>query len=463
MSRLVAVSNRVASVRGAARAGGLAVALADALRTRGGVLFGWSGRISDNPGRRNKQRETDNLTLVTVDLTAQEHENYYLGYSNRCLWPLLHYRPDLTAYERRYEEGYRQVNQRFARSLISELRPDDIIWVQDYHLIPLGAELRALGAQQPIGFFLHTSFPSREVLATLPNHEGLARSFLAYDLVGVQTEGDRERFCEFVSCEGGARIARERLHAAGRSTLTRCFPVGIDPQEVLDFSRTGDGEREYQRMAGALRGRELMIGVDRLDYTKGLLRRLRAFEVFLAEHEDARRKVELLQVAPVSREEVQAYQDFRHELELAASRINGRFADSDWTPVRYVNHVISRQRLAGLYRASRVGFVTPVRDGMNLVAKEYVAAQDPADPGVLVLSRFAGAAAQMTAALLVNPYDAWAVADALQAARTMPLEERRDRHQDLWRGLLAYDAARWCREFLDTLATEGAESRVTAA
>jgi len=446
--RLVAVSNRVGPVRGAAGAGGLAVALVEALRANHGLWFGWSGRTGGTAeGNRPALRSGDGVTTATVDLAAEDYEGFYNGFANRCLWPLFHFRIDLSRYDPREFEAYRRVNAQFARHLAPLLQRDDCVWVHDYHLFPMASELRALGVRQRVGFFLHTPFPPRDILNTLPVHEALVRALFEYDLVGFQTQNDLHRFQDYVEHEARGRVRGRRASAWGREIEIGAFPVGIDVEGFRRLAFLPESGREVRRLRESLHGRAQIIGVDRLDYSKGLLRRLTAYELLLERHPETLGQVEFLQVAPVSRSEVKAYRDFRAELEQAAARINGRFARPDWTPVRYLSRALPRKTLAWLYRASQVALVTPVRDGMNLVAKEYVAAQDPADPGVLVLSRFAGAGSQMTAALLVNPYDAMETAEALQRARTLPLEERRARHAELMRGLAAYDIHRWCSEF----------------
>ncbi len=309
-----------------------------------------------------------------------------------------------------------------------------------------------MGVQQRLGFFLHIPFPSREVIVTLPHHQQLAQSLFAYDLLGFQTARDCERFIDYVLGEiPDAKLDGEHLIAYGRRVCVRSFPIGIETEQYSGLHSSEDGRRQFQRATTALRGRTQVIGVDRLDYTKGIPERIDAFERLLTDYPDTHRRVEFLQVAPLSRETVPEYEVIRRQLEQQSGRINGRYADVDWTPMRYLNRTLSRRSLAGLYRASKIGLVTPLRDGMNLVAKEYVAAQDPADPGVLVLSRFAGSAIQMKAALLVNPYDTVAVAEAMQTARYMSLEERLQRHGELMKGLLEYDIARWSEEFLAAL------------
>jgi trehalose 6-phosphate synthase len=450
--RLVAVSNRVGPLRGAAAAGGLAVGIVDALRESGGLWFGWSGRIVARGRARLHREREDRMSLVTLDLPQQEFEGYYNGFSNGCLWPLVHFRIDLTQYRTADLDAYRRVNGRFAAALASLLRPKDLIWVHDFHLIPLASELRRLGARQRIGFFLHTPFPPTELLSTLPHHESLVRALFDYDLLGFQTELDLARFQDHIrrGAHGSARGGT--VTAFGREIRAGAFPIGIDVEQVHEFAFTRAGEQECLRMRRALGGHDQFIGVDRLDYSKGLLRRMAAFDRYLDHHPEVHGQVVYLQIAPISRGQVSSYREFRREVEGAAAQINGRFGRFDWTPVHYLNRALPRRSLAGLFRASRVAIVTPVRDGMNLVAKEYIAAQDPADPGVLVLSRFAGAARQLQEALIVNPFDNDETARALHQAREMPRAERRRRHRHLMNRLREYDVSRWRNEFLGALA-----------
>ncbi|HSW13375.1 MAG TPA: alpha,alpha-trehalose-phosphate synthase (UDP-forming) [Solimonas sp.] len=452
-ARLVAVSNRVVHPRGAARGGGLAVALIDALRERGGLWFGWSGKISQQqaPTPRVVETVAGPIRLATVDLTAAEHEDYYNGFANRSLWPLFHLRLDLAAFDRRYFDSYMRVNHRLAQTLWPMLREDDRLWVHDYHLLPFAEALRERRCRQPIGFFLHIPFPVPEVLSALPHYRELLRALFSYDLLGFQTEDDVQRFRDCVLRECGGQLRGDTLTAFGRRITARAFPIGIDAGEFAQLARSPGAQQEWQRARYTARGRTVAIGVDRLDYTKGIPERFQAIERLLENYPDAHGQVELLQIAPTSRGEVPEYMAIREQLEKLAGHINGRFSQIDWTPIRYINRPLGRRQLAGLYRASRIGLVTPLRDGMNLVAKEYVAAQDPADPGVLVLSRFAGAARQMAAALLVNPFDTPGVSEALQTARHMSLEERRNRHTELMTGLLRDNAEAWRESFLREL------------
>jgi trehalose 6-phosphate synthase len=449
--RLVVVSNRVGPVRGVAAAGGLAVGLVDALREHGGLWFGWSGHTAPAGRARMHTEVVEGLTLATLDLTQHELDGFYNGFCNNCLWPLLHFRIDLTRFEREELESYHRVNARFAQALAKLLKREDIVWVHDFHLVPLAEELRQHRARQRIGFFLHTPFPPTEILTTLPVHESLSRALFAYDLLGFQTPEDVERFRNHVVRAYRGRARGDTVSAFGREVRVGAFPIGIDVEQFHRYAFTPPGSRECARMRRVLRGRDQFIGVDRLDYSKGLLRRMDAFGRYLEQHPRAHGKVIMLQVAPVSRGSIESYRNFRQELDREAARVNGRFARFDWTPVHYLNRALPRRTLAGLYRASRVGIVTPMRDGMNLVAMEYVAAQDPADPGVLVLSKFAGAAQYLREALLVNPYDGEETAEAMHLAREMRIQERRRRHEALMRRINLHDVGRWRRDFIAAL------------
>lgn len=456
IGRLVVVSNRVADPRRDRKAGGLAVAVGETLAATGGVWFGWSGNVSPDAAEvKPVVRNVDGIRIVTIDLTSEERAGYYHGFANQCLWPLLHYRMDLVQFEREYLVQYRAVNRRFATALKEFLGPDDIVWVHDLHLLPLGKELRRLGCKQPIGFFLHVPFPPPEVVAALPGHAELMRDLLAFDLVGFQTKHDLFCFRSYASRELGARLLEDDVLEApsGHNVACGAFPAGIDVDTFVALSKTAEARREFAHLRASVGERDLIVGVDRLDYSKGLTRRMISYRRFLNSYPENHNKVVLLQVTPPSRETVESYATMKRELERLEGEINGEFAEFDWTPVRCLRRAVSRTKLAALYRASRVGLVTPLRDGMNLVAKEYVAAQDEDDPGVLILSQFAGAAESMDQALLVNPYDKDQVAEALQAAIKMPLEERRARHQSLLTTIRAQDVHAWSDTFLSRLAS----------
>lgn len=457
--RLVVVSNRVPLPSQGARAGGLAVALEEAL-DRIDVWFGWSGRIETDKERGAHFESHRGAEFVTIDLSEEDYRNFYVGFANGALWPLLHFRLGLIEFRREHLEGYRAVNELFAAALAKLLKPDDLIWVHDYHFIPLAGALRRLGFGNRIGFFLHVPFVPPSVFSALPQGDGLLRDFCAYDVVGFQTAQHLSDFQESVRQilgyeidEQGAIAAQERRV---RSVVT---PVGIDSAKFTRQAERAAAGRSNKRLIDSLAGRALMIGVDRLDYSKGLPNRFEAFNRLLTRFPEHRQKVSYLQVAVPSREEVAEFASLRQSLSRMAGDVNGRHGAFDWVPLRYMSQGLARSTLAGFYRAARAGLVTPFRDGMNLVAHEYVAAQDPADPGVLVLSRFAGVASYFARALLVNPYDPDEIADAMNAALVMPLAERRARHAFLLEQLRKLTAKAYCEAFLAELKQEAAHAQ----
>ncbi len=452
MSRLVVASNRTATP-GEDRAGGLAVALWDALVERGGgVWFGWSGEISAKEARGLRHVSEEGVDFALADLTEAEHDGYYLGFSNRALWPVCHYRVDLARFSDDDFDSYAVVNRRFGRLLRPLLHEGDLVWLHDYHLLLLGQELRAEGWTGPLGFFLHIPFPPPEVWTSLPQHQRLTRALAEFDLLGFQTARDVRNFCRtLVEVHGAEEVEDGRIRVGGRTIRAEAFPIGIDPAELRRFAESEEARAARARVERIQGDRALVIGADRMDYSKGLPQRLQAFGRLLDDNEDLRGRVNLLQILPPSREEVSAYRDLREEIDRLAGRVNGDYSDLDYAPVRYLARGYPREVLAGLYRLARVGLVTPLHDGMNLVAKEYVAAQDPEDPGVLVLSEFAGAAERMTDALLVNPHDIGGVADAIRRAIEMPIEERRQRWRALDEEVTTNDIAAWRRSFLDAL------------
>ena len=452
MSRLVVISNRVAPVRrggGTGAEGGLAVALQGALKDRGGVWFGWSGETTTGEPGEAKTVEVGNVTYATVDLSQKDYEEYYTGFANSMLWPLFHNRLDLTDFSRRDMAGYHHVNAMFASRLLPLLQDDDVIWIHDYHFIPLGAYLRKAGSEHKIGFFLHTPWPPMELLPALSDHEGLVRQLCTYDLIGFQTQHDLNSFRQYIRETADGEVLPEgRIKVYDSTCFAKAFPISIETEDVAALARQAGTNVESRRLVSSLRGRQLIIGVDRLDYTKGLLQRLEAYQHLLNTRPNFRGEVTLLQIAPPSRTDLADYQNIRRRTETIAGHINGSFANFDWSPVRYLNRGYPRQTLMGFLRVSDVGLVTPLRDGMNLVAKEYVAAQSPEDPGVLVLSRFAGAAQELGAALLVNPYDVEHVADALARALAMPLGERRERWSQMYEHLSRFDLRYWLENYL---------------
>ena len=453
MSRLIAVSNRVANLQDLSKAGGLAIGVGDALKARGGIWFGWDGNtVAQGTRVPPKIDKIGRTTTITLPLTNKDYREYYAGFANRVLWPLLHYRLDLVEFEPAFLRGYKRVNSKFADALSPHLKANDTIWIHDYHLIPLAAELRKRGCQQRIGFFLHTPFPPPEIVAAAPENDWLVHSLFSYDLIGFQTTTDLGNFKRYVEEYDEGTTERDgRLLAFGKHVTAGCYPIGIDVDSFATMAHSGDAEEQVRVLRQRTLQRQQIIGVDRLDYSKGLPDRMRAFRRLLELYPDTIKSVTLMQIAPATREDVEAYSDIRAELETISGAINGEFGDFDWTPVRYIHRAIARPTLAALFRASQVGFVSPLRDGMNLVAKEYIAAQDDDDPGVLVLSRFAGAAEDLKEALIVNPYNIDEMADALQRALKMTLTERRQRQKALLKRIRRRDAHNWQLEFLSAL------------
>jgi trehalose 6-phosphate synthase len=441
MARLVIVSNRVPAPRERSQlAGGLAIALRDALQEREALWFGWSGTTKSGDGTLEPAiTRVGRITFAVVDLGDAEYRGYYQGFSNGMLWPVLHSRVGLAEFRREDLIAYQAVNQTFARALKPLLRTDDSIWVHDYHLIPLGTALRALGVRARIGFFLHVPFPPAQLFEVLPSAEILLRDLAAYDVLGMQTEDD-------------ARNLNQMFEDRGIPTRASAFPIGINPTQFAAAARRAEKSPETVRLRESLADRALILGVDRLDYSKGIPQRFRGFAQLLKRFPEHRRHVTMLQIAPVSRGDVAQYRRLRRELDELAGWINGEHAEFDWAPLRYMTRNVARNTLAGFYRMARVGLVTPLRDGMNLVAKEYVAAQNPADPGALVLSRFAGAAPELhEGALLVNPIDPDETAEALHRALAMPPEERHARWESMSAAIHRNTAASWSASFLSAL------------
>ena len=452
--RLVVVSNRLGDPSKPA-SGGLAVALNGALNEIGGVWLGWSGETyaADAPPENDLHvREAGIVTIAGLDIEAGDYADYYEGYANSVLWPAFHGRVDLIEPQPQAAAAYDRVNALFAERLVGLLKPDDTVWVHDYHLIPLASHLRRLGVTNRIGYFLHIPWPPSQVMQAIPDHQHLVEGLFDYDLVGFQTHADvvnlhlyTQRVLDQDPTDG------EWLGGFGKRTMVRAFPIGMDVDEFRALLDSEESRELVQRIGTTTAGRRLIAGVDRLDYSKGLPERLRIFERLLERYEELHREVSLVQIASPTREKVEAYADIRDELDRISGQVNGRFGMIDWTPIRYICRHIPRARLAGLYSIARVGLVTPLRDGMNLVAKEYVAVQPPDDPGVLVLSEFAGAAEEMTDALLVNPHDIDGTAEAVRRALDMDLDERLERHEKLVRIVEDGNVVVWCGTFLDVL------------
>lgn len=456
MGKLVVVSNRVVTpAMNKQSAGGLVVGILDALRRQEGLWFGWDGTVQEEATTKLNEYEIDGIRCATVALTRSEYSQYYCRFSNGVLWPTFHYRIDLSTYREEDYLGYIQVNARLAGLLREHLEPDDIIWVHDYHLIPFAQACRQLGIKNRMGFFLHIPFPAEPVLRTIPPHRELVEALCTYDVIGFQTQSDVQAFTDYLSRQLELPVDENGCVRVGKHT-TRIghYPVSIDPHNVRKLSQARRRSKVITTLKQGLDERKLIISVDRLDYSKGLIERFNAFERLLETRPRVRGHVTFLQIAPSSRSEVEGYRQIRRQLETTAGRIHGKWSEISWTPLRYLNRSYERPMLFSFFRASHVGFVTPLRDGMNLVAKEYVASQPEDDPGVLVLSEFAGAADELRCgALIVNPYDTEAMARALYQALTMSYDERLKRYRAMMQQMEENDIARWRETFIADLTT----------
>jgi trehalose 6-phosphate synthase len=450
--RLIIVSNRVAvpDPPGTPLAGGMAVAVKAALKNRAGMWFGWSGAVTDEPTGEPRIVEVNQVTYVLIDLSKTDIQEYYNGLANSVLWPNLHYRVDLQEYSRADASGYMRVNRMFADRLSALVRESDAVWIHDYHLMLLARELRSRGHRNRIGFFLHTPCAPPDILQTLPHHREILGGLTYCDLVGFQTENDRDNFAHYLTTQGGTQ-SRGGLEFNGRFVRLGAFPVSIETKAYMRLARNAGRSLMLQLVRESLGGNKLVLGVDRLDYSKGIPDRIKGFERFLELNPEWHGKVTLMQLTPKSRSDIKQYGEIESAVTGLIGKVNGRFGDAAWTPIRYVNRSYSRTVLAGLYRAADVAMVTPLRDGMNLVAKEYVAAQDPEDPGVVMLSQFAGAAKELDRALIVNPHETDAVAAALKRALAMPREERCERHAPMLAYLLKNDIKKWAKSYLSVL------------
>jgi trehalose 6-phosphate synthase len=451
---LVVVSNRVA--RGNANepvTGGLAAALLPIVEKSGAIWVGSSGRVRDG-AQKEPFAEIEALgtgALAMLDLPAAHYGGYYEGFANSALWPALHSRADLIRVSRGDYLSYREVNAFMARALLRFRKPNTAFWVQDYHFLALGAELRELGLTEPIGFFLHTPWPARDVVEGVPHHRELVEAMLAYDLIGFQTEDDCENFAGYISASLGLAVEDGVVTSRHGQTRLAVFPIGIDADKFAHQAAKAVSHPEVSRLRRSLNGERLAIGVDRLDYSKGLVNRVNAFDRMWTMQPQLARTVSLLQIATPSRGGIEAYGNLQNELARLVSEVNGRHGEVDWTPIRYLNKGFSQTVLSGIYRTAQVGVVTPLHDGMNLVAKEYVAAQNPEDPGVLVLSKFAGAANELDTALLVNPHDVDGMARTIAVALSMPLHERRMRWEAMVTKLRRRSIQGWFSDFVDAL------------
>ncbi|RME38225.1 MAG: trehalose-6-phosphate synthase [Deltaproteobacteria bacterium] len=462
-SRMVVVSNRLPAViqqvenrwEIAAGSGGLVTALEPVVQSRRGVWVGWPGCGEEAPVDALLEQfgEQRGYRLLPVPLSDHQVQGYYHGFSNETLWPLFHDLLGHCRFESATWSVYRDVNDLFASVVARQLEPSDLVWVHDYQLMLVGEFLRRQGCAQRLGFFLHIPFPSPDLLRRLPWKNDLLRGLLAFDVVGFQTLRDRRNFVSGAAQLPEVRIiGRQRYHTllqvGDRVVRAGHFPISID---VADFERRA-ATREVDEAAWYLHenleGRQLILGIDRLDYTKGLRERFLAFEKALEICPDMRGHSSLLQIVVPSRTDVPEYQRHKEMLDREVGRINSRFGEAGWVPIHYLYRSLDPVQLLAHYRACEIALITPLRDGMNLVAKEYCACSLD-NNGVLILSEFAGAADQMGRdALLVNPYDIDATAEAICRAFHMPQEERQQRMRRLRQDLRRHDVHRWVELFL---------------
>ena len=451
---LVVVSNRVARANAnEPMTGGLAAALLPVVENSGAIWVGSSGRVRDGH-QKEPFAEVEALgagALAMLDLPAAHYGGYYEGFANSALWPALHSRSDLIQVTQGDYLSYREVNAFMARALLRFKKADTSFWVQDYHFLALGAELRELGVTGPIGFFLHTPWPAHSIIEGVPHHRELVEAMLGYDLIGFQTEDDRDNFLGYVKTNLELQVHDDVVISKAGRTRAAVFPIGIDAEKFATMAAKAVTHPDVSRLRRSLNGERLAIGVDRLDYSKGLINRISAFDQMWTANPHLARKVSLLQIATPSRGGIEAYGKLQSDVARLVSDVNGRHGEVDWTPIRYLNKGFGQAVLAGLYRTAQVGVVTPLHDGMNLVAKEYVAAQNPSDPGVLVLSKFAGAANELDAALLVNPHDIDGMARTIATALAMPLTERRMRYEAMIVKLHSHSIQQWFADFIEAL------------
>lgn len=439
--------------------GGLVTALLPVLKHRGGVWVGWPG-TTEATGREIEESlasvtRTAGYSIKPVHLSPSEVRDYYAGFCNEAIWPLFHDFPAQCNFRPEYWKSYRRANGKFADAVEEVYRPGDYLWVHDYHLMGLGADLRARNVQSPFGFFLHIPFPPLDIYLKLPWRFHVLESLLAYDLVGFQTERDRRNFLQCVRALMPDAAVRRKGQLAtvdieGRQVRLGSFAIAMDYEHFSQSASSPQVERLAHSVREELPDREIVLGVDRLDYTKGLPNKLEAYRNALARYPDLIRNVTLVQVVVPSREHVPDYAELKREVERLVGEINGEFTQPGWVPIHYQYRRLRFEELLAYYRAAEIALVTPLKDGMNLVCKEFCACSQELD-SVLILSESAGAAAQLhRGALMVNPYDVEGVADALHTAFRMPFDERKRRMRTLRRIVKRYDIFWWVDSFLKT-------------
>ena len=464
--RLVVVSNRLPVIVNQSEdgewqvepgAGGLITAMAPVLRDRGGLWIGWPGIVEEKAAGlpkvlRQVKREVG-FDLRPVLMTAEERDQFYYGFSNEVLWPLFHDLQMLCNFDSAYWTSYKQVNQKFADTVAANMRSDDFVWIHDYHLMGVAQALREIDVRSRLAFFLHIPFPPLDIFIKMPWRFQILHALLEYDLIGLQTMRDRRNFIQClrllvkdISLRGKGQVIT--VQVGQREVRLGVFPIGIDFREFADHAASPEVSDMGWYLHEHFPNRKLLLGVDRLDYTKGIPYKLEALRNLFLRHPDMCKQVTLIQILVPSRELIPEYRGMKEQIEQLVGEINGQFAESDWVPIHYVFRSLTRTELLAYYRMAEMALVTPLKDGMNLVAKEFCAASIEED-SVLILSEFAGAAAEMQRyALLVNPYDTEGTADTLYRAFNMPIQERRRRMKNLRRIVRRHDIYWWVDSFL---------------
>ena len=471
--RLLIVSNRLPLTarrvsgrwRSERSSGGLIAAMAPLMRELDGLWFGWSGesRTGEGPGLDSLIREWEaKHRYVAVEIPARISRAFYEGYANDTLWPLFHGLVSRVTFDPAFWHAYRDANERFAAAVVERLKPGDLIWVQDYQLLLVPQLIREARPDARIGFFLHIPFPASEAFRVLPQREEILRGMLGADEIAFQTHGHLHDFRRSLLQVLGLESRMDRVLPEGRSVRLEALPIGIATEEWVALSQQRDVRRRIDELRARHAGRQLIVSVDRLDYTKGIPERLKTFRRLLRGSPEWRSKVTLIQVAVPSRERVPAYAELRREVAELVGEVNGDVGTPEWQPIVYLRRSVARSELAALYGAADVCWVGPLRDGMNLVAKEFVASQRERD-GILVLSEFAGAAQELGEALRINPYDEEGTASVITRALEMPPDRRRERMNAMFDRIRRDDAVAWSERFLSSLRAITAEDRRDAA
>jgi trehalose 6-phosphate synthase len=458
MSRLIVLSNRVSLPNpDKSTAGGLAVALQDALADIGGIWLGWNGeKIANHQEPHFNQTEYKGVEYVTCPLTEEQYQNYYCGFANNTLWPAMHDRADLIEYQAQQYTTYKQVNQLFARQLKQMAEPDDLIWVHDYHFLSVARYCREMGMKNRIGFFLHIPFAGLKIWNLIPTALSLIQDLCQYDVVGLQTEHDQQQCMQLCSHYLATQPINTHMLSFNHHQVTvQCYPIGVNPELIQKVAEQKDENTSTIFEFESLSDQQTIISVDRIDYSKGLIERFNALEAFLQSNPEYHKHLIDIQIACPCRMEIAAYKDLFEHLQSKVDWINQEFSQDDWLPINCIHATISHDVLMKIYRQANICWVNSLRDGMNLVAKEFIAAQDPENPGVLILSKYTGAATQMSEALMVDPENCSSMIHALKKALTMAKSERLERYQQLMNGLKSFDINDWRNAFLADL--KGAE------